>query len=68
MGSQSVAYKKKDGSLMMATDGNSITWTPKGNGSGMSSVTIQVADITRMFFPPPFPSRSFLLGGIFLDS
>ncbi|KKZ61885.1 transcription initiation factor TFIIH subunit 1 [[Emmonsia] crescens] len=32
----------------MATDGNSITWAPKGNGSGVSSVTIQVADITHL--------------------
>ncbi|OAX79613.1 hypothetical protein ACJ72_06065 [Emergomyces africanus] len=48
VGSQAVAYKKKDGSLMMAKDGKSITWTPKGDSSGLSPVTIQVADITQL--------------------
>ncbi|OJD15586.1 hypothetical protein AJ78_04176 [Emergomyces pasteurianus Ep9510] len=48
VGSQAVAYKKKDGSLMMAMDGKSITWTPKGSSSGLSPVTIQVADITHL--------------------
>ncbi|KAK2734237.1 RNA polymerase II transcription factor B subunit 1 [Onygenales sp. PD_40] len=44
--SPSVAYKKKDGSLSMAADGTSITWTPKAGGS--SAVTIQVADIRHL--------------------
>ncbi|ODH47616.1 hypothetical protein GX48_06294 [Paracoccidioides brasiliensis] len=45
---QVVTYKKKDGSLAMATDGKSITWTPEVAGSGASPVTIQVADITHL--------------------
>ncbi|KLJ09297.1 transcription initiation factor TFIIH subunit 1 [Blastomyces silverae] len=48
VGSQAVAYKKKDGSLTMASDGKSITWAPKGTGSGLSPVTIKVADITHL--------------------
>ncbi|EQL34496.1 transcription initiation factor TFIIH subunit 1 [Blastomyces dermatitidis ATCC 26199] len=46
--SQAVAYKKKDGSLTMASDGQSITWAPKGSSSGLSPVTIKVADITHL--------------------
>ncbi|PGH18602.1 hypothetical protein AJ79_00381 [Helicocarpus griseus UAMH5409] len=46
--SQSVAYKKKDGSLTMAAHGKSITWTPKAGIAGVSAVTIQVADITHL--------------------
>ncbi|QSS49320.1 RNA polymerase II transcription factor [Histoplasma capsulatum var. duboisii H88] len=48
VGSHAVAYKKKDGSLMMASDGKSITWAPKGSGSGLLPVTIKVADITHL--------------------
>ncbi|PGG99396.1 transcription initiation factor TFIIH subunit 1 [Blastomyces parvus] len=48
VGSQAVAYKKKDGSLTMASDGKSITWMPKGSSSGLSPVTIKVADITHL--------------------
>ncbi|OJD23688.1 hypothetical protein ACJ73_04957 [Blastomyces percursus] len=46
--SQAVAYKKKDGSLTMASDGKWITWAPKGSSSGLSPVTIKVADITHL--------------------
>lgn len=62
VGSHAVAYKKKDGSLMMASDGKSITWAPKGSGSGLLPVTIKVADITRM------SSLFALWGWMFLDS
>lgn len=45
--SGSAAYKKKDGTLELAKDQKTITWTPKAGPTG--SFTIQVASITSMF-------------------
>ncbi|KAL2866539.1 TFIIH subunit TFB1 family protein [Aspergillus lucknowensis] len=45
--SGSVAYKKKDGTLTMSADGQSVSWIPAAGGAS-GTITISVAQITNL--------------------
>ncbi|WEW60732.1 RNA polymerase II transcription factor B subunit 1 [Emydomyces testavorans] len=42
------SYKKKEGTLAMSADGQSISWTPKVPSSAVTRFAIQVASITHL--------------------
>lgn len=46
--SGSAAYKKKDGTLVMAQDRQSVTWIPAAGGAS-GTITISVSHITSAF-------------------
>ena len=46
--SGSAAYKKRDGTLRISDDSQSISWVPAGGASG--SITLPVGHITSMLF------------------
>ncbi|KAI1911083.1 RNA polymerase II transcription factor B subunit 1 [Ophidiomyces ophidiicola] len=42
------SYKKKDGTLAMSRDGQSVSWTPKNADGTVGEIVIQVAKITNL--------------------
>jgi transcription initiation factor TFIIH subunit 1 len=48
--SGSAAYKKKDGTLTISKDRQSISWIPAAGGAG-GALTIEVKSITSMLAP-----------------
>jgi transcription initiation factor TFIIH subunit 1 len=50
--SGSAAYKKKDGTLTMSKDRQSISWIPVAGGAG-GALTIEVRNITSTLMTVP---------------
>ena len=47
--SGSASYKKKDGTLTISQDSQSVSWIPAASGAS-GSITLSVAHITSMFY------------------
>ncbi|KAL4881954.1 hypothetical protein BJY04DRAFT_187735 [Aspergillus karnatakaensis] len=45
--SGSAAYKKKDGTLMMSSDGQSVSWIPAAGGAS-GTITIAISQVTNL--------------------
>ncbi|PLN81444.1 RNA polymerase II transcription factor subunit 1, partial [Aspergillus taichungensis] len=56
--SGSAAYKKKDGTLTMAQDRQSISWTPAAGGSG--TITLPISQITNLQQTPASSQKVML--------
>jgi transcription initiation factor TFIIH subunit 1 len=48
--SGSAAYKKKDGTLTISQDGQSISWIPAAGGA-TGTITLSVAQVTSAYHP-----------------
>src|SRR3954470_713664 len=56
----SAVYKKKDGTLSISQDQNSILWIPLQARDAASTVTLQVADITNLQQTPESAAKVML--------
>ncbi|PKY02787.1 RNA polymerase II transcription factor subunit 1 [Aspergillus campestris IBT 28561] len=56
--SGSAAYKKKDGTLTMAQDSQSISWTPVAGGAG--AITLPISQITNLQQTPASSQKVML--------